>query len=748
MDVEKGGSNMARIGRRITERRRDGRGNIAGLVGLMALLLVASCAHQKAFKRGTKLSEQGQYERAIAELEEAVALAEKGGKDKTAQRYREKLAEVKIDAARFFYNRAENVFAMTDLGEAQMLIERCVAYNPGQTRYLAFRQRVRQAIAAAEQRRSEALALAEEGRWSEATQRMEQALRQYRSMPGGDGDLRQIRERAYQHYLARAEARLLENNLEDARSEAQQALAYKGTGREAKAVLETVKNRREATDLIARGRALLQQGDSQEALRLLERAEELHPTHAELPTLLSQAKRAVCDLYIGQGRQAMEAGRYVAALKSLQKSHDLLPGYGGIGTLMADARSQLAQRHLQTAQQSLKNGQAGSAVVHAASALGYESGNFDARRQLGQAAGQVRDRVRYTIAFLGFRAQPAQQAMANSLASVALEHLTRTRPANVVLVERPDPQTVLEQRQTRISSPLPTAAQEGINAHLVGDILDSKVVTQTKEVGRGESTYQDGYRPEPNPDYVEAAAEADDALNDLERARRRLAEAEARLARYAYADPDDSRAQDRKQRAKADVAEARRRLVDAATRVGLAQGRLAATPPEVLVPNMVKHEFPIEEVTWTATITCMVKMLDATTGELILAEQVEGRHVQSDRMVAADPERNVPEDPLELPDDRLLLEAAAKSVTAKLKPSLNGAVTKHGQRFAAAMRRAEAAGDVTGAVDNAVKYLFAYPKGAEHTNDMVDYLRRYLGDEDTLLDIRKLLRTHCQVLLK
>lgn len=736
---------MARIGRRTTQRRQERRGTGAGLVGLMALLLIAGCAHQKAFKRGTKLSEQGQYERAIAELEEAVALAEKGGKDKAAGRYREKLAEVKIDAARFFYNRAENVFAMTDLGEAQMLIERCVAYDPGQTHYLAFRQRVRQAIAQAEQRRSEALALAEEGRWNEATQRMEQALRQYRSMPGGDGDLRQIRERAYQHYLARAEARLLENNLEDARSEAQQALAYKATGREAKTMLETVKNRREATDLIARGRARLQQGDRHEALRLLERAEKLHPTHAELPTLLSQARRAVCDLHISQGRQAMEAGRYVAALKSLQKSHDLLAGYGGIGALIADARSQLAQRHLQTSQEYLQNGQAGSAVLHAAAALGYESGHFEARRQLGQAAGQIRDQVRYTIAFLGFRAEPAQRAMANSLASVALEHLTRTRPANVVLLERADPQTVLEQRQTRISSSQSTAAQEGIDAHLVGEILDSKVVTQTKEVGRGESTYQDGYLAEPNPDYVQAAAKADDALQDLERARRRLAEAEARLARYGNADPGDARAQ---QRAEADVAEARRRLVDAVTRVGLAQARLAATPPEVLVPNMVKHEFPVEEVTWTAKITCLIKMLDAATGELILAEQVEGRHVQSDRMVAADPERNVPEDPLELPDDRLLLEAAAKSVTAKLKPSLNAAVTRHGQRFAAAMRRAEAAGDVTGAVDNAVKYLFAYPKDAEHTNAMVDYLRRYLGEEDTLLDLRELLRTHCQVLLK
>ncbi|UCD52907.1 MAG: hypothetical protein JSW27_09755 [Phycisphaerales bacterium] len=735
---------MTRIRTRTRKREHRRGGTGVGLVGLALLMLLASCAHQKAFKRGTKLSEEGQYQQAIAELEEAVRLAEAKNKDKTAERYRAKLAEVKKEAAWYFYNRAENTFTNTDLGEAQMLIERCVTYCPQDTRYLAFRQRVRQAIAEAEQRRAEALALAEEQRWDEAIQHMEQALRQYRSMPGGDGDLKQIRERAYQQYLGRAEAALRENDLSSAQAEAQRALGYKRAGREANAVVETVRNRREAADLIARGRVLLQQGDSQEALRLLERAQTLYPTQDELPGLLSRARRAVCDLHIRQGRQALEGGRYAAALKSFRQSQDLLAGYGDIDTLIAEAKCRLARRHLQTAQRYYENGLAGTAVVHAAAAAGYEPGNFDARRQLGQAAGQVRDAVRYTVAFLGFRATPERRTIANSLASVALEHLTRTRPTNVVLVERPDPQTVLDHPNGSVQ-PSGSAALEGIDAHLVGEILDSKVVTQTKEVGRGESTYQDGFRPEANPEYEQAVAEVEEAQRNLERARRRLAEAEARLARYEHADPFDPVLQERKRKAAADVATARERLVEAATHLGATQARLEATPREVLVPNMVKHEFPVEEVTWTAKITCMLKMLDAATGELILAEQVEGQYAQSDRMVAADPAHNVSEDPLELPDDRTLLDSAAQATMEKLKRPLSAALTKHGQRFAVAFRQAEAAGDISQAVDSAVRYLFAYPKGAEQTNAMLDYVRRYLGDENDLLDIRELLRTHCQL---
>ena len=192
--------------------------------------------------------------------------------------------------------------------------------------------------------------------------------------------------------------------------------------------------------------------------------------------------------------------------------------------------------------------------------------------------------------------------------------------------------------------------------------------------------------------------------------------------------------------------EAKQRLVNAATDVGAAQVHLATIPPEVLVPNMLKHRYPIETFTKTAHVTCMLKMIDTATGEVMIAERIEGRHSQSDGVIASDPRRNVPEDPLDLPPEAAMLDAAANASTARLKQVLGLACTKHGERFAEMMGRAEAVGDAVGAVDNAVKYLFAYPNGHSQTNAMVDYLRRYLADEDSLIDIRQLLRMHCRVL--
>jgi hypothetical protein len=293
---------------------------------------------------------------------------------------------------------------------------------------------------------------------------------------------------------------------------------------------------------------------------------------------------------------------------------------------------------------------------------------------------------------------------------------------------------------------VPVGKLQGVDALIVGQVLDSKVTSQNKQTGHGESTYQDGYRREPNPDHLHAAELLDAAVGGLEQSRQRLGEAEARLARYRNVDPANAEEMARKRRAQADVDECKQRMVNAATDVGTARMRLGAIPPEVLVPNMVQHSYPIETFTWTAKVACMIKMLDTATGEVLLAERLEGQAEHSDTMVQADVYRNVPEDPLVLPDESLLLEGAANSAIAKLRQTLNQACEKHGQRFLLKMQRARAAGDTIQAVDNSIKYLFAYPAGSEQTNAMIDFLRGYLADEDGLLNVRQLLQTYFQVL--
>ena len=323
-----------------------------------------------------------------------------------------------------------------------------------------------------------------------------------------------------------------------------------------------------------------------------------------------------------------------------------------------------------------------------------------------------------------------------------------------MVVERTDLQALLGEKDLsktdRIDPQSGTAAGslEGVDALIIGQVLDSKVVSDSKETGYGESIYQDGYRAEPNPEHVQAAVEFDSAVERLEHARRYLAEAEERLARMHHPGPGPGGPEemDRRHRAEVDVEEARHRLAHAAAEVGAAKMRLESIPPEVLVPNMVGHRYPIETFTWTAKVACMIKMLDTATGEVLIAERAEGQAEHSDRMVQADAYRNVPEDPLVLPSESTLIEGAANSAIAKLRQTLNQACAKHGQRFFVQMQRAQAAGDTVLAVDSSIKYLFAYPAGDAQSNAMVECIRNYLADEDGLIDVRTLLRNHFHVL--
>lgn len=726
---------------------------LLGLVLICLAAVISGCAHEQAYKRGTKLSRQGQYDKAIAELEEAIALAEEARKLDVAQKYREKLAEVKFEAGLFYYRKAEERFGQADLGAARDLIVRSIGYSPQDQTYQAFRDRVLKAIEDAVRLRAEALSLAEQRQWSTAVARMNEALGIYRTMPGGSADLKQIKDRAYNYHLARAQDLLRQNDLAGAEAEARSALVYRDSGREAQTVLQTASNRREATDLIARGRSLLDQGDCEEALRLLERANTLYSSHAELPALLGRARRAVCDKWIGQGRAAMEAGDYAGALRLFQRSDGLLRGYAGAGTLITEAKSRLADFHRGSSQRYLAEGMPGAGVLHAAVALGYRPGDSEALRLLRQSETRTQEEVRYTMAFVGIKAMPRDRVLAEMLGSAVVEHMTRMRRAGIVLVERTDLQAALDERDLSASgfggvrSRVPADRLHGIDAIILGQIIDSRIIEETRQTGHGHSIYQDGYRPEPNPDYVAAAAKVDAALDRLRAAQARLADAEAHLARYDHVHPGDVEAMARKRKARADVDEARQRLANAATNLGIAQVRLAATPRDVMVPNMVEYEYPVNTVTRTARIGCMVKMLDTATGELILAETIDGRHAHSDDVVAADPARNVPADPLELPDDLTLIEEAAAEAIVKLNRSLGMAARKHGDRFLVQMRHAETAGDMVRAADNCVKYLFAYPVRGDQTDRMMSFLRKYLGNEDGLVDVRGLLQTHGRLML-
>ncbi|MCF7973952.1 MAG: hypothetical protein K9N55_09060 [Phycisphaerae bacterium] len=694
---------------------------------LILSVIFAGCAHQKAYKKADQYAQQQDYDRAVQSLQEAIDLAEKDHKTKAVEKYRSRLAGLRQEAADYYYRRAQDYLTETDLNSARECIAHAMLYQPAAPRSRDLQKRIQSAIQLAEQRHAQAMTLADESQWQEAVKVLKQVSREYKTMPGLDSDLKQVKQRAYDDYVAKAKALLDTDELNGAAEQANLALTFVANGRDALNLIKTVEDRREAKRLIALARRQLSDQNPVEALDLLRKASRLHASATDLVELMAQAKQGVCDLWIAQADVFIEQLDRVTALPLLLKSRDQLPGYGQVDAKIASVRAGLSEQHLAQAALYQKQGLDGAALVHAVAAMEYTTEGLDAREQLRVSMQAVQGAIQYSVAYGGISALEDYAFAVDKLNPTILMLLNRLRPACVRILEQPQADT---------------------DAVITGEVLTLDLLEDAQVKAYGHSEYQDGMRPEPNPDYVAAREEADHILSELNRAREQLAMAKRRRALVAHPDPNDPEAVRRARKAEADVVEAQERTVTVATNLAIASTKAAATPQEILVPNIVQYEYPIHTVEKTVRMVCLVKMTDARTQGILLADQVEAGTSQSDTVIQAVPSRNVPDDPLELPDDMTFYELAIKALEGDLGKVLHVALSKHSERFVQGFQQAQSSGDQSRAVDQGVKYLFAHPVGYEHTNAMTEYLHTYLGKEDALLDITDLLRKHCRILLR
>ncbi len=695
-------------------------------VCLILAVVFSGCAHQKASKKADQYAQQKNYEQAIRSLQEAIDLAEKGHKGKTVEKYETRLREVRQEAAGYYYRQSEEYYTAADLNSALQCIGRAILYQPAATRSHDLKKRIKSAIQLAEEHYVQAMALADKQQWREAVTALQRVSREHTTMSGLSADLKQVKQRAYNDYLLKAKDFLDEDDLGGASEQANLALTFVENGRDAQGLIKTVEDRREAKRLIALARRQLAGESPTEALDLLNRARELHASAKDLVELMLQAKQGVCDRWIAQAMVALQEESRVRALPLLLKSRELLPGYGQVDQTIASVRASLSAQHLAQAALYQKQGLDGAALLHAVAAMEYSDNESEAREYLRVSMQAVQDSIQYALVYGGFTGQEGQDFAIDRLNPMMLVLLNQLRPACVRILEQPEGDA---------------------DALITGEILTLDLVEDTEVKAHGRAEYQDGMRPEPNPEYLEAKEEADLALGDLNKARERLAMAKKRRALTANPDPNNPQAVQSARRAEADVVEAQERTVTVATNLAIISTKVAALPQEVLVPNIVSYEYPIHTVTKSAQLSCLIKMTDMQTRGMILADTIEAGTSQTDTVIQAVPERNVPGDPLELPDDTGFYGQAIEALEENLVKILHVSLSKHSERFVKAFEKADSVGDQSRAVDQGIKYLFAHPVGYEHTNAMTDYLHRYLGKEDAILDITSLLRQHCRIFL-
>ncbi|MCF7954284.1 MAG: hypothetical protein K9M75_00640 [Phycisphaerae bacterium] len=753
---------------------------------VLAGLLLCGCAADKAYDEGLRLLDRGNYGSAVTKLKHSVRLAE-GDKfvddldepccgttyrlpgqpaaepaqekdnwpwesKKKLSKYRLKLKEAKRLAAKYHYREAQNLLARKDLGTAKSHADKALEYDQSVFEYHDLLRVINAETVRADGMRKEALELAALKQWPAAVKKMQDALATYNSMPQGKHTLDKIKRDAYDYHYNLADGFLAKDDRDDAEQQARQALVYVPNGQAANNIITKVANRNKADGFVVAAEKLMATGQSEQALETLQHASRLYPSMPGITTLVTNAKKAVCDKLISAGNEYFNAGRYEQALRSFRRSNRMLNGYKNIDLLMEKVSYELAERHEKKAAGFADRQLYGNAVLYDVLSIGYRPENFAVKGRLSENIKKIQKDIRYVMGFIGFDSSDKNRELANTLEAAAVQHLNSVKPANVLFMDRMDLAKVIDEQNFNLTDMIDAEFRiergklKGVGALVVGKILENKVFRTTGKTEYGKTKYQSGTMLVANEAYPPVEREYNKAMYEVRRCRMKLADlnAEARANRYNH----DEHSTAEKIVSSLEIANARNKLAAAESRAQIAETRMINTPQQKRVPRILPHTYPIKHITKTSKIGLFIKVLDTTTGSIIFSDRIIGKHSATDRTVEGDSAHNVVADPLDLPDDAAMADKAMEEVIENMNRSLVLASKKHGQRFVDQMRQAQNAGDSEKGVENCIRYLFAYPVGYDHTGKMIAYLESLIPAENDLVDLNKLFRRQCHVLLQ
>ncbi len=696
---------------------------------VLGVMLAAGCDKAlETYKEGEELLAHGQYDLAVSRLDSAYQQCRQRKRD--CSMFAERLAHARRVAGEHYYSLAQTDFIATRLNDAARHIGKALEHVPTDGVYVNLRERIMEETLAVEGLRRRALELAGRQAWDEAIAAMQEAIARNRTMSGAQGELERIKRDAYNWHVAGARGLLEEGRWDEAVSEANRALYYYA-GSEAKGIVAEVANRREAVGLIEQAMAVERGGgDPQAVLDMLEKARRLYGSHPEIEALVLGAKQAVCDVKIAMAVQAIDADALHEALGFLHQSNRVLKDYGGASELIVKISQRIAQRQADAGDGFRLRQQYGNAALHYVTALGYRESFAQARTGLAEMMGVLRESVKYSIGYIGLDSSWQDRKAADGIEAGLLQHISKSRPANIVVKDASGLKAAIGRVNASIiemdilDARLESSRPKDVDAFMMGQLLSRDFVA-AESVTSGRSKFQSGTRMDANPEYHKAHVRAEKLFADhaaavIELAAVRIKANKMMDRREGESDSDYRRRRD----------DARKMITQAEKKAGAlhaelekARAHLANTPPHLAIPIISEYEYPIVRVSRTARVGVLLKMIDARTGAVLVAEKVEGSHTAEDIYIAPDPARNVPGDALELPADDYLMGKATEQVMGKLAGLCNSYFANHPRRFAAMMNQARSDGDEEGAVEYGMRYLITPGNGGGDRSNTIGYLR-------------------------
>lgn len=727
----------------------------ASLCSLVCVMvsLATGCAGWSEYRSGLKALRNEAYDTAVQRLEQAVVKAPE------SERYAEALTQAKAEATIYHTSEANVLRTNGNLTQAAEHLVKAQSYATAAKRehISAVLTQVRAEIMQAEKLAKEADSAAQKGEWDHAVELIREALAINRDLPRGEATARAYTKKAFELHVGIADTCRQKFQWEASLSHVRQALSYLPNHPKAAALLDRILDEQKADLLLAEGRRLATDGKHREALEVLGRALKLHDSRKEIKEAISATKRSFCEVLLAKGQDSFNEGNLLEALGLYSQSRKLLPTFGNVDKLIAQAREGLAERHTEQAEQLVEKSSYAMALMHCLMSAEYAPLTEARRRPLDQCLSHFRQRTKFRLGVASFKAASGHDDVAGRLEAQAMQHLLRIKPANVSLLDRSDLEAILAEHELSsdalqsFGTSNPPPKLPGIDAILIGRLESFTVSTQRNRVATGTSHYQDGVRMVRNPEYSEAKTAYNRALEEHNEIAKSLAGSQALGSFYdtglAAGGRLDGLGALGYMLNKTQTSYSRQDLARAKQNLHAAQTRLATTPQQIPKPNIVKHEYPVYKITANAKLALSIRFLDTRTAGILHVEPVVGRHSLSDRYIQSDPRHNVDEDPLELPDEPFMREAAYSKAERELQRAIERGLLRHGHTFLVAAREAESRGNRRAAYENYVSYLFAYPVVNFDSDHIWAYLTGPFRAELDFVDLAAAARQHARILL-
>jgi len=617
------------------------------------IAVLVGCAGQQDYDKAQRLYQLRQYDEAIAEIDKALAT------NPDNKRYIDLRSTVRQEAARAEYQRGQAFYERRQLDQALIAFEKAKNYNPDFKEAAQAYESVKQRKLVVQTVLTDVPQFLADNKPDEALAKLAEVETFAANFPEiGDLKARALAASTIMH-TKQGNACLAQGKFEEARKEFFVALNRTPNYKPAAEGRAKAEGELAAAKLVDEGKALLANNQYEAAYAKFKEAMKIVPGQkAALEAMIETGSRWARALY-DQGKTLEEKGDFdslTEALRCYERAGALTERFADRDERVAALKAQLAGEFLRRAEQYSQLGQdyIGLALIDYKMTLYCDPSQVEVARK----AAEVKDAFDRRRAFYIDIQAVDHSSAANSFGKQIAQILKETALAsgmNDVFVTAP-------YETGSGASAVPAAGgMPGRRLTIFAQLVSENVETPGKdkpEIVR--SRYKLGTRFAPNPSYQtakEALAEAEAQLTEVSQ---RYEEA-LQAARVAQT-PEE------KDAAESDADVQRRRLNDAEDNVTNARKALAATPEQVEQEIFQPYDYKVYTVTMNAKVEVSLEVGDPDTGATRRLQLIDGtataQNTYNEGVSATDSEGVTPKAE-NLPTESELLAAARKDTADK-----------------------------------------------------------------------------------